>query len=125
MSSIAPIERQRFSILGIAGGAIFANHIPRSLRVDVNVAADGNSVGAIECPDRKVHFATCQRIGSVAATVATERMLGALSDEFLPGEPHKCIVLNGDLARRTSTRSLPAKRAVAHADLRMSANDPK
>src|SRR5262249_41884254 len=82
-----------------------------------------NSVRAIQCPDRNVHFAVCQRIGSVAATVATERMLGALSDEFLPGEPHKCIVANGDLTRRTSARSLPTERAMAHADLRISAND--
>src|SRR5262249_22547533 len=96
-----------------------------SLRVDVNVAADGNSVTAIECPDRNIRFSVCERIGSVAATVATERMLGALSDEFLPREPDKCIAVNGDLTRRTSTSSLPAERAVAHADLRMSANDPE
>jgi hypothetical protein len=125
MSLIGPIERQRFPSLGIAGGAIFANHIPRSLRVDVNVAADWNSVSAIERPDWNVHFAVCQRIGSVAATVATERVLWAISDEFPPGEPHKAIAVNGDLARRTSTRSLPAERAVTHADLRMPANYPE
>src|SRR5215471_14348872 len=119
----SPIERQRFSLLGIADGAIFADHIPRSFRVDVNVAADGNSVRAIQCPDRNVHFAVCQRIGSVAATVTTERMLGALRDQFLPGEPNKCIAVNADLARRTSTGSLPAERAVAHANIRMPAND--
>jgi len=125
MSLIAPTERQRFSILRIPGGAIFADHIPRSLRVDVNVAANGNSVRAMQCPDRNVHFAVYQRIGSVAAAVATERMLRALSDQFLPGKPHKSIAVNGDLARRTSTRSLPAERAVAHIDLRMPANDPE
>ena len=123
MSLTAPIQRQRFSFLRIANGAIFANHIPGSLRVEVNVAADGNSGSAIKCPDRNVHFAVCQRIGSVAATVTTERMLGALRDQFLPGEPNKCIAVNADLARRTSTGSLPAERAVAHANIRMPAND--